>query len=205
MRFSNISVFVTALVLVGCGGGFDSADEYINNAPSAVGASDEDLGEPGLLMGSYRASEGTLLGLVLSKQDGKRIFVADQQVWCFKAPCFPEHLKGTWTARDGKLFLTENANKHIYEYTLDAGTLTLFDPESHKRVGAMDEVRTWCGRSSDCELQQVSQPMISNAGVICQADQTCAATSSGAAGLGDACQADADCAADLSCQDGVCF
>lgn len=201
-------VLVVALGLSACGESTyqSSGIETIDNSATSVG-SDPDVGtEAEALLGSYKATDGTLLGLVLAKKDGNRVFAADQQVMCFKAPCMPAHLSGTWTALDGVLRLTENANKHVYEYVLQAGKLTLKDPASHRAVGAMGEVQTWCGESSQCGLQQVSQPQ-SNDGatrLVCRADQTCAATSGDAAGYGDACGEGVACFDGLECQSGVC-
>ncbi|MGC4118272.1 MAG: hypothetical protein QM765_27715 [Myxococcales bacterium] len=174
--------------LSACGGYGSSGTETIRNDSTAVG-SDRDVGtEAGALMGSYQATEGTLLGLVLAKKDGKRVFVADQQVVCFKAPCLPAHLAGTWAAVDGTLRLTENANKHVYEYTLAGSKLTLKDPSTHRAVGAMTRVQSWCGESAHCELQTVSQPMANGGAseVVCRADQTCG-IATGEVGLGDEC------------------
>jgi len=205
-RFQVVWVLVAALGLSGCGAAMAPETETIDNSPSAVG-SDPDVGtEASALMGSYQATEGTLLGLVLAKKDGKRVFVADQQVMCFKAPCMPAHLSGTWSANDGTLRLTENANKHVYEYALVGGTLALKDPTNHRQGGAMTKVQTWCGESSQCELQQVSQPQ-SSAGpsqVVCRADRTCGVTSLRAAGYGDSCEGGLACLDGLRCQDGVC-
>ncbi|HEY3450794.1 MAG TPA: hypothetical protein VGK67_30840 [Myxococcales bacterium] len=200
-------VLAAALSLVACGTGYDSGGtETIDNTPSAVGSDPEVGTEAAALMGSYQATEGTLLGLVLAKKDGNRVFVADQQVMCFKAPCMPVHLSGTWSALDGTLRLTESANKHLYEYTLGQGTLTLVDPTNHKKVGALGEVQTWCGESAHCDLQQVAQPRSNSGagGVVCRADRTCGVRSGEAAGYGDSCEGGLACLDGLSCQSGVC-
>jgi len=204
MRSFKFVIFVAALGLAACSGGFGTSGETIDSGAEAVGSTADELSPDAQMLGSYKATDGTLLGLVLTKRDGNNVFVADQQVWCFKAPCFPIHLEGSWAVRSGSLHLTENANKHVFEYTLAEGVLTLADPTDHKRLGTLAKVATWCGESSHCSLQKVAQPMSSAGGVICQADQTCGASAGDAAGLGDSCEDGVTCIAGLTCQNGVC-
>lgn len=204
MQSFKFVVFVAALGLSACQSGFGSSGETIDNSPVAVGSDTDELSPESQLLGSYKATDGTLLGIVLAKQDGNFVFAADQQVWCFKAPCLPVHLEGSWAVRSGKLHLTENANKHIYEYTLAGGVLTLADPTDHKRFGTLARVETWCGRSTDCSLQKIKQPMSTSNGVLCLADQTCGAYSGDEAGFGDSCANGASCIAGLSCLADAC-
>ena len=196
---SGLSAAV-ALCVAGCGSTGTVEDEgMLENEGSELSASAK-------LMGSYQATQGTLLGLVLAKDGNKRVFAADQQVWCIKAPCYPIHLTGTWSVRLGKLYLTENGNKHIYKYDLSGDVLTLSDPASGQVTGTLQTVDTWCGTTADCDLQQWIHPMCVG-GPVCTAGQRCG-WSCGAmplpGGYGDDCSAGQACFRGLTCDGGQC-
>lgn len=164
----------------------------------------DELSQTAQLLGSYKAIDGTLLGLVLAKQDGKKVFVADQQVWCFKAPCYPVHMSGTWSIRLGKIYLTEGDEKTVYAYAIGTGTLTLSDRTTGDHVGTLEKVDTWCGQTADCGLQTWSHPKCLG-GAVCSVDQRCTWSCGSApfpGGYGDDC-AEQTCDLGLTCQDGA--
>ena len=186
---------VLAVNLSACGSGSVVDEE-------ALATDGDELSQTAQLLGSYKAIDGTLLGLVLAKDGSKKVFVAEQQVWCCKAPCYPIHMSGTWSIRLGNLYLTEDGNKIVYAYTIGTGTLALADRYTKDPVGTLEKVETFCAQSADCGLQQWSHGKCLG-GAVCSASQRCVweCGSELPEGYGDTC-AEQTCAQGLTCQDG---
>jgi len=199
-----IAAILFGLALVGCGGG-----EVIDGAPATMDNDVDDLTAPQKVLGSWKATDGTLLGVTLAKVGTAKKFVGEQQVWCVRAPCHPVHLAGTWTAAGQRLTLTESGNKHSYEFAIAGDVMTLNDFQSHQLVGHLTRVLTFCAQTADCELQQWIHPMCMG-GPVCTAGQTCGwhcGTIPYPGGYGDTCDTcGAGCSAQLACESsGTCW
>ncbi len=205
MKSAFVSL-VTVLFLAGCG---PQASGVAPAASSEIDSEEDELSASSALMGAWKAEEGTLLGIVFAKDGIKRVFSAEQQVWCFKAPCHAVTLEGTWTVRLGKLYLTEGGNKVKYGYSVSNGVLSLTDPDQNGRpVGRLVKQTTWCARSSDCALQQWTHASCTG-NAVCTAEQTCGCSCGAplSAGFGDACSDGAKCSSGLACEaeSGACW
>jgi hypothetical protein len=197
----SILAAVAVLSLFGCG------VAQVEDGSDEASASEADLSIAQRLMGAYKASSGSLKGLVLTKDSaGKRIFFSEQVVYCFRAPCPALHLEGTWYATSKKLYLTETAptaSKLKYEWALAGDKLTLKDPDTHALEGELTKVPTWCARTDDCRNQGYMHPMCMG-DALCTAEQTCGwfcGPMDTAIGYGDACGTGikAPCASGLAC------
>ena len=191
-----LATILCGLAMVGCGGG-----EVIGND---MGTDADDLTAPQKVLGSWKATDGTLLGLTLAKEGTAKKFVGEQQVWCLRAPCHPVHLSGTWTAAGDRVTLTENGNKHSYRFAIAGDVMTLKDYTTRQAVGHLSKASTWCAQTADCELQQWLHPMCMG-GAICTASQVCGWYCGGQphpGGYGDACGNAVGCEAQLACEMG---
>jgi hypothetical protein len=181
MRKLALSLMVV-LGAVACGAG-EIADTDTDFAANG----DELTAIQKKLVGSWKMTDGSMLGLVLALDGKKQVFVGEQQVWCVRAPCHPVHLDGRWNVSGTKLTLTETGgNKIVHEWSVANDVLTLADTSTHQAVGHLSKVSSFCAMTSDCGLQQVNGSC--TGGAVCGADQACAWRCGAApAGYGDAC------------------
>jgi hypothetical protein len=193
----TLAAILSGLLMVGCGAA-EVAESDLD-----VGADTDDLTAPQKVLGSWKATDGTLLGLTLAKVGTAKKFVGEQQVWCFRAPCHPVHLSGTWTAAGKRVTLTESGNKHSYEFSIAGEVMTLKEYKApHQLVGHLTKVATWCAQTADCGLQQWPHPMCMG-GPVCTAAQACGWHCGGIpfpGGYGDECGNGVGCSAQLACE-----
>jgi hypothetical protein len=185
--------------LIGCGQG-----DVVSTETTGASQSEELTVSQQQLLGSWKATDGSLMAIVLSTSNGQKVFTGQQFVLCFSGPCNPLHLEGTWSVSGNKLTLKETDNTLAYTFDVSNGTLALSESATSGTVGHLAKVGTWCGKSSDCSLQSYIHPACAPAADVCQADQTCGTVCGSpraTAGFGDVCgpSIGVQCGAGMTC------
>jgi hypothetical protein len=161
--------------IAGCSADVVSDDDMVEE-------SDDELSKAGkALIGAYKDDSGSFRGLILTnKKVGlANEFIADVDtgINCVTTPCpSSERITGTFTASKKTIsFRSSTASPHArhllgrYNYKVQGAKLSL----SRKGFAqSLEEVVSYCGQPSDCELQNLIVPQCIGT-FVCAEESSC--------------------------------